>query len=167
MNELKLFERTEHSEWYVSPNGTVFMKTKYQGRDNKLKEKTPTLNKKRNYIYVRTPRGNHLLHRLVASSFIPNPDNKPCVNHKDGDKKNNHVNNLEWVTHKENTKHAIDNGLIKQQGKNEGRLKYTNQQCKVVVDRVKQGMSYVKAGSIYGMPYSTVAHLIRGSRRLI
>ena len=47
------------------------------------------------------------IHRLVAAAFIPNPDNKPCIDHIDGDRANNHADNLRWVTVKENQNNPI------------------------------------------------------------
>ena len=51
------------------------------------------------------------VHILVAKAYIPNPENKPIVNHINGNKLDNTVNNLEWVTHCQNSQHAIDTGL--------------------------------------------------------
>lgn len=67
------------------------------------------------------------IHRLVAKAFIPNPENKPEVNHKDGDKSNNNDWNLEWNTVSENTQHAYDNNLINKKGINHHMNKLNNE----------------------------------------
>lgn len=67
------------------------------------------------------------VHRLLAKSFIPNPENKPCINHKDGNRLNNDLPNLEWATYSENLQHAYDMGLaIPQYGETSKRSKLTS-----------------------------------------
>lgn len=156
-----IFDETENTKWLVNKNGEVF-----GIRNGKEYKKKGSLHS-RGYVYIRTTNGNYQLHRLVASAFLPNTNNKSCINHKDGDKTNNKLSNLEWVTHKENYEHSIKNKLFKQPEKNSGKLKYTNKQCKKVLEMIEKGITYKKAGEKYNMPYSTVAHLVRGSRRLI
>jgi hypothetical protein len=62
-------------------------------------------------------RKEHKVHRLVAQAFLPNPQAKCCVNHKDGNKLNNNAENLEWVTNLENWQHAKSIGLIQESRK--------------------------------------------------
>lgn len=75
-----------------------------------------TNNKKNFYYFVRLHKNGvakpYFVHRLVAAAFIDNPNNLPQVNHKDGNKRNNNVNNLEWCSASENMHHAFNVGLI-------------------------------------------------------
>jgi len=80
------------------------------------------------------------VHRLVAIAFIPNPENKREVNHIDGNKLNNNVSNLEWVTRSENEIHAMKTGLFLNSGSNNANSKYLESQihmvCKLFENKV-------------------------------
>lgn len=69
------------------------------------------------------------MHKAVAETFIPNTENKPQVNHIDGNKINNNIDNLEWVTNSENIRHAYNNGLnIPYKCEDKWNSKLTNEQ---------------------------------------
>lgn len=80
-------------------------------------------------------------HRLVAIAFIDNTDNKPQVNHIDGNKLNNCVDNLEWVTNQENGQHAFDTGLNKNKGVNSNFSKFTDEEIRDILSYKDTGKS--------------------------
>ena len=86
---------------------------------------------KKGYLYIDISyfpnKKRFLLHRLVAIHFINNKENKPQINHKDGNKSNNCVENLEWCTAKENLKHAVDTGLNKKEGVDNYKSKFSKE----------------------------------------
>ena len=90
-------------DYIIEKNGTIF--NKHTG--HKLK---PQLNNK-GYLRIVLGKQTYFVHRLVAMIYIPNPNNLPQVNHKDGNKLNNSVENLEWCSNLENRQHALANGL--------------------------------------------------------
>lgn len=108
--------------YQVSNTGKIkslsrLIKSGPNGRTRKLPEQYMKLpNTKFGYVCVPLRNGKKqkriFVHRLVADAFIPNLDNKPCVNHIDCNTKNNCAANLEWCTHKENTNHAMQNHLL-------------------------------------------------------
>jgi hypothetical protein len=83
------------------------------------KEKVMKLTKHNGYLIVNLTGKIFRVHRLIAIAFIPNPDNKPFINHIDCNTLNNDLNNLEWCTHGENQKHAFNVGRARFDGMNE------------------------------------------------
>lgn len=96
-----------YESYLVSINGDV-----YSTKRHKYLTKSYNGGYAKIIIRVDGVHHNKLVHRLVAQAYIPNPENKPQVNHKDGDKSNNNVFNLEWCTQSENNIHAFKNGLM-------------------------------------------------------
>lgn len=88
-------------------------------------------------------RKNIKAHKAVAETFIENPFNKPFVNHIDGNKLNNNVSNLEWVTRQENTIHAKEHGLL--EGQRQFGIK--NPRCKLTDEQVMQIRELYQHGS--------------------
>lgn len=106
------------------------------------------------------------VHSLVAEAFVPNPENKPQVNHIDGNKTNNHVDNLEWVTHSENQRHAINIG-IKRFPK--GSRVYNSKLTEAIVLRARDeyaqgGVTHAKLAKKYGVSQSTMTMAINKTK---
>lgn len=94
---------------------SVERKIKHKNRFIRLREKILKLDNRNGYYFIKLQyesiKQKFYVHRLVANHFISNPLNKPCINHINGIKKDNNVNNLEWVTYSENSFDAYRKGL--------------------------------------------------------
>lgn len=116
----KTAKQIKGSKDYCDIDGTIYTyRSNYKGiKTNKLVKKAAHLNRKHGYLYVsiyyydikhvKTRR----LNRVVAETFIPNPDNLPVVGHKNNIKTDNRVENLYWTTYSENSQKAVNDGLL-------------------------------------------------------
>lgn len=152
------WRQIEGSEFVVSDNGNVIglkpdsLIVPYKNKKGYLK-----LN-----IWQHGRRKGVFVHRLVALAFIPNPDGLPQVNHKDGDKDNNHVSNLEWCDSGYNLQHAYDHGL--RSDFNARNTKLSIMDVLTIRKKYKEGLSSQSLARFYGVHQTTVQRAISGKR---
>ena len=120
---------TDYEDYQISNFGRV-----KSFKQDKIIIRKPKLNVQ-GYLRVDLCKGGKQkwfsVHRLVAEAFIPNPEGKPEVNHRFGNKIDNRVSELEWMTGRENKQHAYDTGL-KRSGSDHSRAKFTAEQVRYI-----------------------------------
>lgn len=113
-------------------------------------------------LSCRSERKHHTAHRLVAIHFIDNPNNLPQVNHKDGNKLNNKVKNLEWVTGEENRKHLFTVLGKSFKGENNPSVKLNTDVVGLIKKDIKSGLSQHLIAKKYFISRSTISMIAIG-----
>ena len=104
------------------------------------------------------------LHRLIALAFIENKDDKPFVNHIDGDKLNYHLDNLEWCTPKENAVHASENNLLRF-GENHKSSSITEEQARIIISEIENGLKVSDIVKKYDFATKSIVEKIKNKTR--
>ncbi|MBU8716505.1 HNH endonuclease signature motif containing protein [Bacillus subtilis] len=155
-------KEVEEAPWWITETGIIISKKLKKPRKTFI---TPHGYEMIGYTHPKKGTQNFLVHRLVAKYFIHEIPKGMFVNHKDGNKLNNHVRNLEIVTPKENTLHAMKIGLMSgQPGESNSMSKLTNMEATNLIYDLIAGMNNVEAGEKYSL-HPRYVSLIRHKRR--
>jgi hypothetical protein len=158
----------EHPEYFITKTGDVYSMINNAGNARSKPYKLKQTLGRDGYHWVGLKGVNRKMkkiHRLVAETFIHNPENKPVVNHIDGNKTNNNVENLEWVTYSENTLHAISTGLVTfKKGEESHASKLTNVQTVELIKMVLNGSTNEEIATKFDL-HPRYVSLIRHKKR--
>ena len=147
-----------YSEKYeVSTDGHI--------RNAKTKRVLREFQGKDRYLRTQFDGKTRLIHRTIAQVFIPNPQNLPEVNHKDGNKTNHTVDNLEWCTRNENLRHAYAHGLRTSKGISNARCKLTSDDVSYIKEHYIRGDKEYGAKALsakFGVAHQTICAVVSG-----
>lgn len=111
-------------------------------------------------VQIGSPNNKHYVHRIVAETFIEKIDGKSHVNHIDGNKQNNAVENLEWVTQSENDKHAYDTGLkVSKKGEDAHRSILSLKSVLEIKQLLSNGYNCKYISGLYGVHRKTISDI--------
>ena len=160
MNEEKFFKINGYEDYLISKSGKIYstLTESYLKYDNSTRYSKVRLMDRRLGKFI-----NLLVHRLVAIQFIPNPRNLPEVNHKDGNRHNNSVYNLEWCTTEYNRRHAKENGLYKVEEDNP-RAKLTKEQVINIYKEYDTNKNKSDIAGKYNVSDALIGEIVRGVR---
>ena len=151
-------EQIVDTEYYITSDGDVLnknmVKRKFKITKNGYFEISLKLKSNSKFQWFRA-------HRIVAKQFIPNPEGKPFVNHKDGNKLNNNLNNLEWVTHQENMEHAKNFNLVTRAERNHNSI-HTTEQVEEICKLLQLGYRNVDIAKSVGTALHNVSLIKTG-----
>lgn len=150
--------------YWVTENGAVTTTRRQGSPGGYMKQQIGKDGYHRVNLTYRGKRKTCLVHRLVAEAFIDNPDGKACVNHIDGDKGNNTVDNLEWCTYSENMCHAIARGLNKTpalSGENHPMAKLTQMDVDRIRELAKRGVQNSVLAKEYGVTKEAIGNIVK------
>jgi hypothetical protein len=99
------------------------------------------------------------IHEIVAELYLNKIENTNCINHKDGNKYNNNIDNLEYTTYSKNLKHGYNTGLINAVGINNGRSKLTEKEV-LEIRNLKSSKTYKELSLMYNVSFSTIKDII-------
>lgn len=155
-NDGKTIKRLTYKKWNEKNKNYSIMKEHIyktsSNRGKQVKENDEKINKFGMYENVCIRDKTYAVHQLVAKAWIPNPDKKEQVNHINGIRNDNRVENLEWVTNAENCRHAWEIGLRSA----EKLQKITSDQVKLMSEYKKTGLSNKEIGEIFNCSHETV-----------
>jgi len=149
-------------DWRPVPQNPRF-EVNFEGRVRNARTKRERKQfDRRGYRRVIIERKYLAVHRLVAAAFLETDDSRPHVNHRDGDKANNHVSNLEWVTRSENLSHAVQAGLLKPHlGERNGAAKLTSEQILEIRQAASLGSKQTEIARRFGVSQVLVSKIVR------